>query len=256
VLRRGVAPAVLTELSGYFAALPHSRLSPNTRAEPERTAAQLPRGPLSGALAPAPETADAGEPTAVRPPDRPPTARTAAPASSGSAGPDPGAERRRWPTSWAGLLFLLATAGEAGVPVELLDDPVLVERPLWWGLRALATRLVPAAPSDPAVLVFAGLLPGENADDPEPSEEEAARLDLHAQRWALRTAERLDQPALDPFQAVTEVALRHGEIAAEPGWVDVHLGFDQVDVGIRRAGLDVDPGWVPWLGMVVRFIYE
>jgi hypothetical protein len=24
----------------------------------------------------------------------------------------------------------------------------------------------------------------------------------------------------------------------------------------RRAGLDLDPGYVPWLGVVVRFVYE
>jgi hypothetical protein len=25
---------------------------------------------------------------------------------------------------------------------------------------------------------------------------------------------------------------------------------------IRRAGLDIDPGWVPWLGRVVSFHYR
>jgi hypothetical protein len=25
---------------------------------------------------------------------------------------------------------------------------------------------------------------------------------------------------------------------------------------IRVAGLDLDPGWVPWLGVVIRFAYE
>ena len=28
------------------------------------------------------------------------------------------------------------------------------------------------------------------------------------------------------------------------------------DVAVRRAGLDTDPGWVPWLGTVVMFRYE
>jgi hypothetical protein len=27
-------------------------------------------------------------------------------------------------------------------------------------------------------------------------------------------------------------------------------------VEVRRAGLDLDPGWIPWLGAVVRFVYE
>jgi hypothetical protein len=41
-----------------------------------------------------------------------------------------------------------------------------------------------------------------------------------------------------------------------PGWVEVYLPLDGVDVAVRRAGLDVDPGWVPWLGTVVMFRYE
>ena len=36
---------------------------------------------------------------------------------------------------------------------------------------------------------------------------------------------------------------------------DVWLGMDQTDLRVRRAGLDLDPGWVPWFGRVVRFHY-
>lgn len=39
-----------------------------------------------------------------------------------------------------------------------------------------------------------------------------------------------------------------------------HLDFDlmatTVDLALRLAGLDLDPGWVPWLGRVVRFHYD
>jgi len=48
---------------------------------------------------------------------------------------------------------------------------------------------------------------------------------------------------------------RSGRIEREQGWVDVHLALADVDVDVRRAGLDLDPGWVPWLGCVVRFRY-
>jgi hypothetical protein len=30
---------------------------------------------------------------------------------------------------------------------------------------------------------------------------------------------------------------------------------DQVSTVVRRAGLDLDPGYRPWLGVVVRFRY-
>ena len=39
--------------------------------------------------------------------------------------------------------------------------------------------------------------------------------------------------------------------------MDIHLPMDSVDIPVRAPpGLDVDPGWVPWLGTVVRFRYE
>jgi hypothetical protein len=33
------------------------------------------------------------------------------------------------------------------------------------------------------------------------------------------------------------------------------MPLDEVDLDVRRAGLDLDPGWVPWLGTVVRYVY-
>jgi hypothetical protein len=52
-----------------------------------------------------------------------------------------------------------------------------------------------------------------------------------------------------------DVVLRPGRIAATRTHVDVLFELAQADVRIRKAGLDVDPGWVPWLGRVVSFHY-
>jgi hypothetical protein len=38
--------------------------------------------------------------------------------------------------------------------------------------------------------------------------------------------------------------------------IDVDFRLSQADVRIRRLALDVDPGWVPWLGRVVQFSYR
>jgi hypothetical protein len=38
--------------------------------------------------------------------------------------------------------------------------------------------------------------------------------------------------------------------------LDVSLSIDSADIRIRRAGLDLDPGWLPWFGRVVRFHYR
>ncbi len=192
------------------------------------------------------------------------------------------------PTLWAGLPFLLATADGAGIPDLVLTDPALTERPLRWIIHRLGQLLVPAAPDDPSVMALAGLTPTAEAPDggrhataegasaasamtleKHDSERHTAEshdleqlaleqlaLEHHAARWAEATAGRLGRPHHDPFDVVAEIAFRRGEVLAQNGWIEVHLSLRDVDVDVRRAGLDIDPGWVPWLGVVVRFVYE
>ncbi len=245
VLRRTNAPAVVAELASRL----HSRTAtPQTGTESDsriRSVVNIP-GSEPEAAAPTMDTDGTELDAPTRAVDAPP----------GDVDEATTASNPRWPTPWAGLLFLLSTAAEAGVPDDLLTDPPLAGRPLWWVLHAVATRLVPATPDDPAVLTLAGLPPDHELDTAPPTEDEAMRLDQHAQRWATVTAARLDRKAEDPLQMITEVALRRGDVLAEPGWIEIYLRHDEVDIAVRRAGLDVDPGWVPWLGTVVRFVYE
>jgi hypothetical protein len=48
---------------------------------------------------------------------------------------------------------------------------------------------------------------------------------------------------------------RPGRLAVTPTHLDVLFDHRQADVRVRRAGLDLDPGWVPWFGRVVQFHY-
>jgi hypothetical protein len=171
-----------------------------------------------------------------------------------STGDLPGTGPPAWPTDWAGLLFFLATAAEAGLPEAVLSDEVLADQPLSWTFYQLARRLIPAAgPTDPALFALAGLVPGDEPQQPLAAE--AAHLDMHAGGWARVTAARLGQAERDAFDVAGEVAPRTGSIVASPGWIEVHLDLADVDIDVRRAGLDLDPGWVPWLGVVVIFVY-
>ncbi|MBZ4659301.1 MAG: hypothetical protein JG766_1224, partial [Desulfacinum sp.] len=52
-----------------------------------------------------------------------------------------------------------------------------------------------------------------------------------------------------------KMAQRPGRIVSGPTHVDVFLPLHGIDVRIRRLGLDVNPGWVPWLARVVTFHY-
>ena len=51
------------------------------------------------------------------------------------------------------------------------------------------------------------------------------------------------------------VCARPAQIVTEPGWIEAHFSLEDVSLDIRRAGLDRDPDWVPWLGIVLRFVY-
>ncbi|WP_406513009.1 hypothetical protein OG851_31695 [Streptomyces sp. NBC_00161] len=163
-------------------------------------------------------------------------------------------------TGWAGLLFLLATAAEAGLPDRVLAEPALAARPLPWVLHTAARALCGLEPEDPAALALAGLGPDRAAGllraAPATPSEQAAVSALAAD-WARATAARLgdERYADDPFGAVAAVARRPGRITAETGWIEVHLAAADTDLAVRRAGLDLDPGWVGWLGAVVRYRY-
>lgn len=37
--------------------------------------------------------------------------------------------------------------------------------------------------------------------------------------------------------------------------MDITIPLQQLDIRVRLAGLDIDPGWVPWLGRVIQFHY-
>lgn len=156
-------------------------------------------------------------------------------------------------TGWAGLLFWLNAAD--GIRDRLLDDPRLADRTIRWVQRQIAPRLVPVEDDDPVVAAFAGQPPSAPwPGGPTATAEEQEALAEIASAWTAALIERLDpEPSVE--EQLLRVARRRGEITADPGWIDVWLDPDEVDVGVRRAGLDLDPDWIPWLGTVVRFRY-
>jgi hypothetical protein len=34
------------------------------------------------------------------------------------------------------------------------------------------------------------------------------------------------------------------------------MPMEAIDIDLRRAGLDLDPGFLPWLGRKVEFVFE
>lgn len=66
-----------------------------------------------------------------------------------------------------------------------------------------------------------------------------------ARRWSRRYAR----------SSLTRIVRRTARVVSSRTHIDIMFRLVQADVRIRLAALDVDPGWTPWLGKVVRFHY-
>lgn len=164
--------------------------------------------------------------------------------------------RQQAQTAFGGLLFFIHVANQTGLAGRIVSEPRLEQRSPRWCLRQLALNLVPAAPTDPAVLAFAGWLPdSEPPDEPPPEVAEQAALDGLRDSLLDALRERLARTGLAEVGLVDFVCRRPADIIADPGWLETHFALDGVSTEIRAAGLDLDPGWVPWLGLVIRFVY-
>jgi hypothetical protein len=173
--------------------------------------------------------------------------------------------RRRAVTRFGGLLFLLGLVEELKLVDEILAHPSLGARPFCWVMRWLALALAPVEENDPAALAFAGLPPDTESplNQEPPVQTEVSAINSMAARIVERLGAliyqkdqwgdvwRDDRAALIEF-----VCRRSAEIVADPGWIDIRFSLDEVATEIRRAGLDLNPGYVPWMGVVVRFVYE
>jgi hypothetical protein len=151
-------------------------------------------------------------------------------------------------TRHAGLLFWLSRIAAIGV-FEWLDE--LPDAPAG-GLRLLLRELALAMAvpdDDPAFAVFCGgAVP--QAEAPSSIVEKARSIVDAWSRWLADAAPDLLEPR------ITTVCQRDGRLRLEPGWVELHLPLASVDTSIRRIALDLDPGWLPWLGCVVRIHYD
>ena len=92
-----------------------------------------------------------------------------------------------------------------------------------------AAALLPAAPTPPAAALLAQV------------------CGAMAELFVVRTA---DAPAA--AEVVSHYLAIPGYVALAPEAMTVVLPMAGIDVAARRAALDRDPGWIPWLGRTVR----
>jgi len=167
--------------------------------------------------------------------------------------------RRRAFTRFGGLLFLLGVIEDLELPEEIVNHELLGARPFTWVMHQLGLALATMQPNDPAALAFAGLPPQRTspADEEQPSSElEAAALNSFVTRIVERLRGALEFDDESESALLNFVCYRRAEVVADPGWIELRFSLDEVATEIRSAGLDLDPGYVPWLGLVVKFVYE
>jgi hypothetical protein len=182
-----------------------------------------------------------------------PPASRESPSESASGYP----RRRAW-TENGGLLYLVHLVDRLHLPERLMTTPELANRPLPWSLHQIAIHLCGAADDDPAALAFSGLGPDAlppSREAPPATEKELAALEALASELAQSLADALERRTERPQSVVAEICSRRAEIVADLGWIEVLFRLDDVSLEVRRAGLDLDPGWVLWLGVVLRFVY-
>ncbi|WP_327397364.1 hypothetical protein [Streptomyces phaeochromogenes] len=175
-----------------------------------------------------------------------------------STGTTPDPAPQGVPTQWAGLLFLLSLAPAVGLPHTVLADADLARRPLPWVLQTVAVTLLPLPDDDPAVAAFSGLDPAKSSlwrSTAPATADELRAIRRIGERWSQAVARALGRSAGEGTATVRALAARRGTVFFSPGWIDLVLALDEVDVDVRVAGLDLDPGWVPWLGCVLRYCY-
>ena len=97
-------------------------------------------------------------------------------------------------------------------------------------------------------------------------------VDFIAQQLGMRDrSELVDLPALPGRKQILELAERWyqktevwqpdlltlpAQIRYSPSHIDLYAAMASIRLPVRLAGLDIDPGWLPWLGRVVRFHYD
>jgi hypothetical protein len=140
------------------------------------------------------------------------------------------------PTEHGGLWFLLPVLARLGIEDAVAEHPDL-ELPARILERVL--QRLGASPFDAAWRVLA-------------AEREPASLSVvepwvtACRRWC-RLRARI---------GLHDLVCRPALVSSTRTHLDVTMELRRADPRVRRAGLDVDPGWLPWLGKVVSFHYR
>lgn len=168
-------------------------------------------------------------------------------------------EGQFWQTEWGGALFLLCLVEPSGVLELVAGDEELQARGVRWFLYRLALQLLPLAVDDPVAFAFCGVAPAEwraLIDAAPPTEAQAKKLEFAVTAVVAELRAHLGDHSTGVDLLLHTTCKRDARLTFDPGWIEARFSLDSVSISIRRGGLDRNPDWLPWLGAVVRFVYE
>jgi hypothetical protein len=147
-------------------------------------------------------------------------------------------------TAFGGLLFAVPILSRLGIHRFLQGHPDLAHAGFAPRILLLIGQRVGMPPDDP----------WSRALQPKPHapEETCPARDDHLQFW-VRCVRKWC--ARDKRISLPELIRRPARIRATPTHIDVAFAFQDLDLRVRRLGLDINPGWVPWLLRVITFHY-
>lgn len=151
----------------------------------------------------------------------------------------------RLSTQQGGVFYLLNFLNLPRVQDALLSEPLTRDYPSAWGWLwrlAVAMEWQPEPGVENLFAFFCGY------DQPEQLRQLPAMPQMQdLLQWGRRRyGEALFNRDIFAVPARIETDACH---------VDAFYALDHVNLDVRRVGLDIDPGWLPWLGKVVKFHY-
>ncbi|MBB3063124.1 hypothetical protein [Microbulbifer rhizosphaerae] len=180
---------------------------------------------------------------------------------------DPRLEPATLHSEWAGLFYLLPLLDriptEEGIAFALAGSDEFSRRSLAWVFFHFFRRAFEYADcedfpgEDPSLRLLCNLsVEEETPDFEDPEDGELEVLDIQVQRLFSALEASLPQPELSPGGRWRWLCQRGARLQLDPTWAEVVFPLQGLDTEVRRAGLDLDPGYVRWLGKVVKIRYE
>ena len=149
-------------------------------------------------------------------------------------------------TAFAGVVFLVNALAQPALRAVIDDAQWFADVPHGWHVLVNLARYLGLPTDDPFAVQIEKLLADSGTH----------HLTTEEQRRAMGTA--LTIPALELYgdDLWNPGLLRAGgRFRLNASHLDVWLPLDSARLPIRLAGLDLNPGWTPWLGRVVTIHY-